>query len=52
MAIGDEENDISMIEFAGIGEAMKMQSQQLRKLLMALIDNDHDGVAIVIENLR
>ena len=52
MAIGDEENDLSMIKYAGIGVAMgnavtlvKDNAQIITK------DCDHDGVAAAIEKV-
>ena len=50
MAIGDEENDISMIEFAGIGVAMENAVPAVKEAANEItVDNDHDGVAKVIE---
>lgn len=50
MAIGDEENDISMIEFAGIGVAMENAVPAVKEVANEItVDNDHDGVAKVIE---
>ena len=50
MAIGDEENDISMIEFAGIGVAMENAVPAVKEAANEItVDNDHDGVAKVIK---
>ena len=50
MAIGDEENDISMIKFAGIGVAMENAVPAVKEVANEItVDNDHDGVAKVIE---
>lgn len=49
MTIGDEENDLPMIEYAGYGVAMA-NAVAMVKAAAAIItdDNDHDGVAKVI----
>ena len=45
-----EENDISMIEFAGIGVAMENAVPAVKEAANEItVDNDHDGVAKVIE---
>lgn len=49
MAIGDQENDLSMIEFAGIGVAMGNAVPQVKaKADQITADNNHDGVAEAI----
>lgn len=50
IAIGDNENDISMIEYAGLGVAMG-NGVEKAKLVADLIaeSNDEDGVAKIIE---
>ena len=49
MAIGDNENDISMIEYAGIGVAMGNATPSVKESADELTTtNDEDGVAIVI----
>ncbi len=50
MAIGDNENDLSMIEFAGLGVAMGNASDLLKGKADFISDtNDNDGVAVAIE---
>lgn len=51
IAIGDEENDISMIRKAGIGVAMKNAVDKVKEAAdyVSENDNNHDGVAEVIE---
>lgn len=51
VAIGDQENDISMIREAGIGVAMKNGAQSVKDAadFVSEVDNNHDGVAGVIE---
>jgi len=50
MAIGDNENDLSMIEFAGIGVAMDNATKNIKKAAnIQTASNDQDGVAAVIE---
>ena len=50
MAAGDEENDISMIEAAGVGVAMCNASEKVRNAADAVTesDNNHDGLAKMI----
>lgn len=52
-AAGDERNDISMIEVAGVGIAMKNASDEVKMVADYVTenDNDHDGIAEVIERL-
>ncbi|MGL5150492.1 MAG: Cof-type HAD-IIB family hydrolase [Clostridium sp.] len=50
ICIGDNENDISMIEVAGIGVAMKNGIDQLKEKAQYITDtNDNDGVAKALE---
>jgi Cof subfamily protein (haloacid dehalogenase superfamily) len=50
IAIGDSENDISAIEFAGMGIAMGNASEEVKKKSNFVTDtNDNDGVAKAIE---
>lgn len=50
MALGDEENDISMIEYAGIGVAMDNASEAVKKEANFVTrKNTEDGVAYAIE---
>lgn len=48
---GDSFNDISMIQFAGLGVAMANAQNQLKDVANYITehDNDHDGIAEVIE---
>jgi Cof subfamily protein (haloacid dehalogenase superfamily) len=49
IAIGDSENDISMIEFAGVGIAMGNASEKVKKAADFITDtNDNEGVAKAI----
>ena len=50
MAIGDANNDIEMLEFAGLGVAMGNSSDYVKKLANYVTDtNDANGVAAAIE---
>ncbi|BDR58893.1 Cof-type HAD-IIB family hydrolase [Xylocopilactobacillus apicola] len=50
MAIGDETNDLSMIETAGLGVAMGNAIPAIKKIAQVETDdNNHDGVAKAIE---
>lgn len=51
IAVGDEENDTTMIEVAGIGVAMKNATQITKNTADYVTENDnnHDGIAEVIE---
>jgi len=50
IAIGDNENDISMIEFAGLGVAMENGVEKVKSAAdLVTSSNDEDGVAKVIE---
>ena len=50
LAFGDAENDLEMLEFAGIGVAMGNAEPLLKRHADAVtLDNDHDGVARAIE---
>lgn len=51
IAVGDAENDISMIRSAGLGVAMANGSEEAKAAAdyVTARDNDHDGVAEVIE---
>ena len=50
MAIGDQFNDLSMIEQAGLGVAMGNAPEGVKeKADFVTLDNDHDGVAYAIE---
>ena len=50
MALGDANNDIEMIQFAGLGVAMGNSSDHVKKLANYVTDtNDANGVATAIE---
>jgi Cof subfamily protein (haloacid dehalogenase superfamily) len=50
IAIGDSGNDVSMIEFAGLGVAMGNAMEQAKQVADYVTDtNDNDGVAKVID---
>ncbi|MGO2082259.1 Cof-type HAD-IIB family hydrolase [Vagococcus sp.] len=50
MAIGDEENDRSMIEYAGLGVVMENGNTELKKKAQFVTKaNEEDGVAYAIE---
>ncbi|HSA06332.1 MAG TPA: Cof-type HAD-IIB family hydrolase [Candidatus Gastranaerophilales bacterium] len=50
MAIGDHENDIEMIEFAGLGVAMGNSHESVQKRADFITDTvDNDGAALAIE---
>lgn len=54
LAAGDEANDISMIEAAGIGIAMQNGRDEVKKAagIITENDNDHDGLAdILLQNI-
>jgi Cof subfamily protein (haloacid dehalogenase superfamily) len=52
MAIGDQGNDLSMIEYAGTGVAMGNAIDSVKTAAQHITtDNDHDGVAQAIEKL-
>ena len=52
IAIGDEENDISMLKFAGTGVAMGNAVPAVKEVATHhTVDNDHDGVAQAIREL-
>lgn len=50
MAIGDQENDATMIEYAGMGVAMGNATPAIKALAnVETLSNDEDGVAHIIE---
>jgi Cof subfamily protein (haloacid dehalogenase superfamily) len=52
ICIGDSENDISMIEYAGLGIAMANATDDLKAAADYVTDtNDNDGVAKAIEKI-
>lgn len=51
MAIGDQENDIAMIEYAGIGVAMENAIASVKKAAQVVTkSNQEDGVAFAIQH--
>lgn len=51
IAIGDSYNDITMIEFAGLGVAMGNAPDAIKEIANYVTDsNNHDGVAKVVED--
>jgi len=49
MAFGDEENDISMLQYAGMGVAMENAKPNVKKIARRItLSNKMDGVAEVI----
>ena len=52
IAAGDEQNDISMIEAAGIGVAMKNAVDMAKSAANVIteFDNDHDGLADILKS--
>ena len=49
IAIGDDENDISMIELAGLGVAMKNAKESVKNVANYITDtNEENGVGKVI----
>lgn len=53
IAIGDDNNDIEMIEKAGLGIAMKNGSERVKKVanIITEVDNNDNGVANVLRKL-
>lgn len=50
LAIGDSDNDISMLKFAGIGIAMGNAKNSVKKYANSVtLNNDQDGVAYALE---
>ena len=50
MAMGDGENDIEMLKFAGWGVAMKNAREDVKKVAnVVTTSNNEDGVAKAIE---
>jgi hypothetical protein len=51
IAIGDSYNDITMIEFAGLGVAMGNAPDAIKEIANHVTDtNNNDGVAQVVED--
>ena len=52
MAIGDNENDLTMVEYAGIGVAMANATENVKNAADVLTaSNEEDGVAEVIKSM-
>ena len=52
MAVGDGDNDLDMIRYAGIGVAMENAIDDLKKAASFITkDCDNDGIAYAIEKL-
>lgn len=52
IAMGDQLNDLSMINFAGMGVAMGNAAEEVKqKADFVTLSNDEDGVAFAIENI-
>lgn len=53
VCIGDEENDLSMLRYAGLGVAMANAAQRIQTQadLVSLYSNEEDGVAHVLRTL-
>ena len=52
MAVGDSENDLDMIRFAGVGAAMGNASGEVKEAAdIVAKDNIHDGVAELIDSI-
>ena len=52
LAVGDGENDVSMIRMAGVGVAMDNALDLVKQYADEItLTNDEDGVAAVIERL-
>jgi Cof subfamily protein (haloacid dehalogenase superfamily) len=50
MAIGDNHNDLTMLEYAGLGVVMANAEEELKELGFALTSsNEEDGVGVAIE---
>jgi len=51
MAIGDERNDIDMLQFAGIAVAMENAPDEVKKIVDVIApSNDNEGVAFVLNH--
>ncbi|MCT2535628.1 Cof-type HAD-IIB family hydrolase [Aquibacillus koreensis] len=51
IAFGDEDNDLEMIEYAGVGVAMKNGIEQLKSVAKHVTSsNEEDGIGIFLEN--
>ncbi|MDY3005738.1 Cof-type HAD-IIB family hydrolase [Anaerococcus porci] len=51
IAFGDEENDLTMIEMAGVGVVMENGTDEIKKIANFVTkSNDEDGIAYYLEN--
>jgi Cof subfamily protein (haloacid dehalogenase superfamily) len=51
IAFGDEDNDLEMIEYAGIGVAMDNGISQLKNIANEItLSNEEDGIAVFLED--
>lgn len=52
-ACGDAENDISMLEAANVGVAMRNADEKVKQMadMITENDNDHDGLVPLFESL-
>lgn len=52
MAVGDSENDVTMIEYAGVGVAMGNAEEQIIRIAdLVVANNDEDGVADAVNRV-
>lgn len=52
MCVGDSDNDVNMLENAGIGVAMGNAADEVKdKVKVITGDNEHDGVAMIIKQV-
>ena len=50
MAFGDGMNDLTMLEYAGIGVAMGNAKEELKEIAQyTTLSNDQDGIAYALE---
>ena len=50
IAFGDAENDLAMLEYAGIGVAMANASEEVKVVADEVtLDNNSDGIAAALE---
>ena len=54
VGVGDYENDITMLEMADIGYAVKNASDDAKAAAdrVTAVDNDHGAIAFVIDDIR
>ncbi|WP_202819425.1 HAD hydrolase family protein [Spiroplasma citri] len=52
LAFGNEHNDVAMLQWAGVGVAMGNAPADVKTIAdLVTYDNDHDGIANVIEQM-